>query len=146
MNNLFKINKLSSNQRASCWLELIVASSIFLAILILRIIPTGKYFFCVFHKITTLPCVFCGMTRSLQQCMIGNFNNAINFHFFGPLLFFVLIYWGCYRIFCVVSGYSLTPNFISKKMKKFAFYIIAIILIIYWVLRLLQVDTFLLPE
>ncbi len=146
MKKLLKFNKLLPNQRASCWLELISAGAIFLGVLVLRFTPAGGYFFCVFHKITGLPCVFCGMTRSLQKCIFGNFSDALNYHLFGPALFLIIILWGGYRTFCAVLGYSLKTNFISKKNKKFLFYAIIIILVVYWILRLLKIHPFLLPE
>jgi len=146
VNKLFRINKISSNERAACWLELIIAMSIFLSVLVLRYTPAGRFFFCVFHKTTNLPCVFCGITRSLHQCMLLNFAPALNFHLLGPLLFFVLILRGSYNLFCVTVGYSLSSNFVSKKNKKIIFFTIIIFSIFYWILRLFKVGYFELPS
>jgi len=143
--NLLKVKKLTSNQRASCWLELIAAISILIAVLVLRYTPAGRYFFCVFHKITGLPCLFCGMTRSLQNCLTGNICEALNFHLFGPLVLLIVVLWGLYRFVCAVSGYCLEINFFPKRIYKIIIISAAILLVIYWALRLLRVQPFVFP-
>ncbi len=146
MKKLFNFKKLSPNQRASCWLELISTGAIFLGVLVLRFTPAGGYFFCIFHKFTGLPCVFCGMTRSLQKCMVLNFGEALKYHLFGPALFLFLVFWVGYRVFGVAFGFSLNTNFVSKKNKKVLGWVVVLLLIGYWIIRLLKIYPFVLPE
>ncbi|MDB9493953.1 DUF2752 domain-containing protein [Spirulina major CS-329] len=44
-------------------------------------------FFCPVLKVTGVPCPGCGMTRSFVALARGDFDGAIAFHLFGPLVF-----------------------------------------------------------
>jgi hypothetical protein len=44
-------------------------------------------FFCPVLKVTGVPCPGCGMTRSFVALARGDFEGAIAFHLFGPLVF-----------------------------------------------------------
>lgn len=60
----------------------------------------GAYFFgyteatspfkCIFLAMTGIPCPGCGLTRSFLASAHNNFQQAVNYHLFGPLLFFGL--------------------------------------------------------
>lgn len=45
---------------------------------------------CLFHRITGLPCLLCGMTRSLGATANGHLAQAFRFHFLGPPLFLLI--------------------------------------------------------
>jgi hypothetical protein len=42
---------------------------------------------CLFHRITGLPCLLCGMTRSLVATAHGHLGEAFQLHLLGPPLF-----------------------------------------------------------
>lgn len=46
---------------------------------------------CLFHRLTGLPCLLCGMTRSLAATAHGRLTEAFRFHLLGPLLFVLLL-------------------------------------------------------
>jgi hypothetical protein len=46
---------------------------------------------CLFHRITGLPCLLCGMTRSLAATAHGHLVEAFRFHLLGPPLFVLAI-------------------------------------------------------
>jgi hypothetical protein len=45
---------------------------------------------CLFHRITGLPCLLCGMTRSLAATAQGRWDEALRLHLLGPPLFAVI--------------------------------------------------------
>lgn len=45
---------------------------------------------CLFHRITGLPCLLCGMTRSLAATAHGHLGEAFRMHLLGPPLFVVI--------------------------------------------------------
>jgi hypothetical protein len=42
---------------------------------------------CLFHRVTHLPCLLCGMTRSMSATAQGHLADAFTYHFLGPPLF-----------------------------------------------------------
>jgi len=42
---------------------------------------------CLFHRITGIPCLLCGMTRSMAATAHGRLAEAFRFHLLGPPLF-----------------------------------------------------------
>jgi hypothetical protein len=53
---------------------------------------------CLFHKITGVSCLTCGMTRSLEASSHGSIRAAFEFHLMGPLVFAGII------ALCIVSA------------------------------------------
>lgn len=45
---------------------------------------------CLFHRVTGLPCLLCGMTRSLAATAHGNLGEAFRLHLLGPPLFLLV--------------------------------------------------------
>ncbi|MBN2026776.1 MAG: DUF2752 domain-containing protein [Actinobacteria bacterium] len=45
---------------------------------------------CLFHRITGLPCLLCGMTRSLAATTHGQLGEAFRMHLLGPPFFIVV--------------------------------------------------------
>ena len=57
-------------------------------------IPNGPdipVFACPFYTITTLPCPFCGITRSVAFMVRGNLAESFHVHPLGPLLTLVML-------------------------------------------------------
>jgi hypothetical protein len=46
---------------------------------------------CLFHRITGLPCLLCGMTRSLVATAHGHLGEAFRMHLLGPPFFLVVL-------------------------------------------------------
>lgn len=46
---------------------------------------------CLFHRLTGLPCLLCGMTRSLAASAHGRLEEAFRLHFLGPPLLIVVV-------------------------------------------------------
>lgn len=43
--------------------------------------------FCPFRALTGIPCPGCGLTRSFTAIALGQWETAINYHLFGPVIF-----------------------------------------------------------
>jgi len=46
---------------------------------------------CLFHRITGLPCLLCGMTRSFAATIHGHLGEAFRMHLLGPPLFLAVL-------------------------------------------------------
>ena len=53
--------------------------------------PAGGIQLCWFHRITGLPCLLCGMTRSLAAAVRFDIGGSFYYHLLGPFLFLFLI-------------------------------------------------------
>ncbi|MBM3765322.1 MAG: DUF2752 domain-containing protein [Acidobacteria bacterium] len=48
---------------------------------------------CPFRLLTGYPCPFCGMTRGVSSILRGRLRDALEFHFFAPLVFAGIVGW-----------------------------------------------------
>ena len=48
---------------------------------------------CPFRLLTGYPCPFCGMTRGISSILRGRFREALEFHFFAPVVFVGIFAW-----------------------------------------------------
>jgi hypothetical protein len=46
---------------------------------------------CIFYRITGIPCLLCGMTRSMAATSQGHLVEAFRFHLLGPPLFLLIV-------------------------------------------------------
>ena len=46
---------------------------------------------CIFHRVTGIPCLLCGMTRSMAATSQGQLVEAFRFHLLGPPLFLLVV-------------------------------------------------------
>jgi hypothetical protein len=46
---------------------------------------------CLMHRLTGIPCLLCGMTRSLAATAHGQFSDAFRLHLLGPPFFAVVL-------------------------------------------------------
>lgn len=48
---------------------------------------------CPFRLLTGYPCPFCGMTRGISSMLRGRFRDAMEFHFFAPVVLAGIFAW-----------------------------------------------------
>ena len=96
----------------------------------------GKYkyligfpFPCPFKLILGIPGPTCYLTRATSEALQGNLISSINLHLFGPIVAITLILWSIKSI----KYRNIFPFFVKLK----TIFYITIILLIYWILRLI---------
>lgn len=90
---------------------------------------------CLFNKITGLPCLTCGLTRSFSLTSHGDFTSAFRMHLLGPVLFVVLGLTIAYLAFSVFSGYRLRFR-LSPRTRRLAFWAVLGIFFTCWVVKI----------
>lgn len=91
---------------------------------------------CWFYKITGIPCLACGMTRSFVFSAQGQWSSAFEMHLLGPPLFFATWAFGAYLVVALSSGYRLKFN-LSNKTRGVITLIVLGILVTAWILKLI---------
>ncbi|MEA1997125.1 MAG: DUF2752 domain-containing protein [Gemmatimonadota bacterium] len=80
---------------------------------------------CVWHRLTGLPCPFCGLSRSVCALSHGSPGLAVEYHPFGPLVYAAgllllassIYTWSTGREFKPASGHSrIKPAFITLSI------------------------------
>ncbi|NPV58185.1 MAG: DUF2752 domain-containing protein [Actinobacteria bacterium] len=90
---------------------------------------------CLFHRLTGLPCLFCGMTRSFAATAGGRWEEAFRMHLLGPPLF-VLV---AALTALLLMEKALTRRLLPRPGKAFlkgAAWGFLVLLVMAWVLRL----------
>jgi len=136
--NIFTSRKLKRNDRLAYCLISAVLLVFPIAVLILLKTPLGHFFECMFLKITTKPCMFCGITRSLENCIKFDFYRSFQWHLFGPFFFAGYIILFLKYLIGFSAGITIDIN-TNSKMRNQSFYIIAGIVFLYWILRLINI-------
>ncbi|MHB8894012.1 MAG: DUF2752 domain-containing protein [Candidatus Geothermincolia bacterium] len=90
---------------------------------------------CVFHAVTRLPCLACGLTRSFVFTAHGNFFSAFEMHLLGPVLFFGACTATVYLGASVVSGYRVRYD-LSRRVRRIAFWSVLGIFLLCWGIKL----------
>lgn len=62
---------------------------------------------CLFKKVTGLPCLTCGLTRSLSRTSHGDISGALRMHLLGPFAFAVICLLGFLSLAALAFGYRL---------------------------------------
>lgn len=91
---------------------------------------------CIFRKVTHLPCLACGITRSFISSAHGNFEQAFKQHPLGPLLFFALAGVFVYLLFCLLSGLRLVIK-VPPETRRKLFILVLGVAIVAWAGKLL---------
>lgn len=115
-----------------------------LLILLLYLFLSRKYNLyipCIFNEITNLYCPGCGATRMLYSLVIGNFYQAFRYN---PLLFICIPGILILGINFVLSSFTHKKSFYSK-IPNLVWIMIAIIFIIYGVIRNIPFFDYLIP-
>lgn len=90
---------------------------------------------CIFDKVTHLPCLICGMTRSFILTAHGNLWGAFQYHLLGPIAFFATALFGVYMVYVLVSGKRLRWQ-LSKRASRITSVSVLVILLTCWALKL----------
>jgi hypothetical protein len=90
---------------------------------------------CLFNKVTGLPCLACGLTRSFSLTAHGQFKAAFEMHLLGPLLFALTVGLSAYLVVSLVSGFRLRFQ-LSPGARRFASYSVLGIFVVCWVIKL----------
>ena len=92
---------------------------------------------CVFRETTGLSCFTCGLTRSLDAAMHGQFQAAFHFHLLGPFLLA-----GLFMLFLVWTGEVVTGKrravFGSGQQKRYILPGVLVLWVVYGVVRIIS--------
>ncbi len=88
--------------------------------------------FCPFYNITHLPCPGCGMTKAIQNLLLGRFELALKYHFFSFVVLLIILI--TLLSFINKKIYLILDNFINKNN---IIYLFLFLIIFYGILRIL---------
>ncbi len=91
--------------------------------------------FCVFRRVTGIPCLFCGMTRSMIACAHLRLQDAFYYHLLGPFIFFVLIGSLLGLTFPIVTG-KRVEIYVSPRARRWFPWSLLALFIAAWVAKL----------
>lgn len=95
---------------------------------------------CWFYKITGIPCLACGLTRSFVFTAHGQWISALKMHLLGPPLFFLTCALGVYFTIALTYGIRLKVN-ISRKTRSVILWAALSILIAAWSIKIFLIPS-----
>ncbi len=95
-------------------------------------LPGSGFVFCIFRRVTGIPCLFCGMTRSMAATAHLRLNDAFYYHLLGPFIFFTMVIFLLAFAFLFLAGRSL-ELYISTRLKRWFGWSLLILFIAAWV-------------
>ncbi len=90
---------------------------------------------CLFHTVTGVPCLLCGMTRSFVYTAHGNLSAAVRMHMLGPAMFFIACAACVYLAAAVVTGYRVRLDVSPLSRRIFSWSVLAVF-VAFWILKL----------
>lgn len=90
---------------------------------------------CLFHEITGLPCLTCGLTRSFSLVTRGDLPGAFAMHLLGPPLFFFTSAFVLYLTACMAAGVRVRFQF-TTSVRRIAFWGILGLFVAAWIVKL----------
>lgn len=90
---------------------------------------------CVFYKVTGLPCLTCGLTRSFAFTAHGRFSDAFGMHLLGPILFMGVAAFTAYLSASLLTGRRIRIH-VSPRARRIVFWCFLGILLACWVLKI----------
>ncbi len=90
---------------------------------------------CWFNKVTGLPCLTCGMTRSLSLCAHGEWNAAFRMHLLGPLIFVLGFGYVLFMVISMAGGFKLKLQ-LSRRARRIAFWSVFGVFFSCWIIKL----------
>jgi hypothetical protein len=114
-----------------------LGGGVFLGLLILFMVPPAHLPLpaCAFHSITGHSCLTCGMTRSLHAITHGDLAASLQFHLFGPIVFFGALLFVLFFAAEAIRGKQFSLQ-LSGRTRKYAAMCFAIVWLVYWGARL----------
>lgn len=99
-------------------------------------LPGGNSQICLFHAVTGIPCLLCGMTRSLAAAARLQIGESFYLHLLGPFLFLfvVLAFLGSTAL--LVTGRRLELS-VPGSARKTIFWFVLALFAAAWILKLL---------
>lgn len=92
---------------------------------------------CPFHALTGVPCPGCGLSRAVILLLQGDWGGALRVHAFAPLLLAALVLMGVVSLL-PERTYRQTVGWIARfERRTGSSSIFLIVLIMYWVIRLI---------
>ena len=85
---------------------------------------------CIFKRLFHIRCVGCGLTRSFQAILKGEFLSAIEYNILGIPLFFFLFLIGIFLIVDIITNQWRTLHMLERILKKYRKLIITIIVLV----------------
>lgn len=127
---------LSRLKREGCWL-VIASIVIALSFLMPTLQTRGAWLSlpCLFHFVTGLPCLFCGLTRSFALTAHGRFGAAFELHLLGPLMFLGVCAVALYMAYSLVSGKRVRFT-LARHTRTIAFWSVLGLLVAVWLIKL----------
>jgi hypothetical protein len=89
---------------------------------------------CLFNKLTHLPCLTCGLTRSFVQTAHGNIEAALEYHLLGPALFILLTGLCLYLLTSLWTGRRVRFR-LNPRTRRIAFWATLAVFICAWVVK-----------
>jgi hypothetical protein len=90
---------------------------------------------CIFHRVTTLPCLFCGMTRSFGATAHLDLEAAFAYHLLGPIFFASVCVIGAGAAWSLMTGWRFELTW-DRHTRKIAAYLFLGLLVSVWIARL----------
>lgn len=90
---------------------------------------------CLFNRLTGLPCLTCGLTRSFSLTVHGEIWSAFEMHLLGPPLFLLLVISGVYLVTAVCSGSRINIS-LTQGEKKIAFISVLCLFVVCWLVKI----------
>jgi hypothetical protein len=117
-----------------------VALGVITAVLVVSVVwrppDDGGFVLCLFRRLTGLPCMGCGLTRSFCACAKGELARAAAFHPLGPALFAATVVWWA-RGVAAVAGLDAPVAAFDRAVRRWRLPVVAIAaLAVAWVWRL----------
>lgn len=73
---------------------------------------------CLFYRITGLPCLLCGMTRSFAAVSHGRFAEAFRLHLLGPPSFFLILGGTLVLVYQRLRGHEVLPRLDERAWRR----------------------------
>lgn len=90
---------------------------------------------CLFYKVTHVPCLACGLTRSFTYTAHGNLASAFGMHLLGPLLFVMTCVVTLYLVVSLATGVRARFDF-SARTRRIAFWTVLGIFCVSWGIKI----------
>lgn len=90
---------------------------------------------CLFRRLTGVPCLLCGMTRSMAAAAHGDLEGSFRLHLLGPPLFFLAIAGTVILALETLLGRAVLPR-PGKEARRAVARAVLAVLVAAWVLRL----------